>query len=79
MQGHAVAGGEELLQVLPALTVRPELLGLAPGHFLAQAEQVLSHPDLLQVCQGVVAFTLEDYRYWTYKSQLIFLWKLIHK
>ena len=51
-------GLEHLLPVFPGHTVSPELLGLTPGDLLSQSNKLLSHLDILDSSEGIVALPL---------------------
>ena len=56
-EGGAGAGGEDLVLVSPGETLSSPLSRLTVSHLLAQSHELLAHPDLLDVREGVVALS----------------------
>ena len=61
-EGGAGAGGEDLVLVSPGETLSSPLSSLTVSHRLAQSHELLAHPDVLDVREGVVAFSRQDER-----------------
>ena len=62
-EGNTVTSVHQLGSIFPGQTVSSELLSLTVGSSLPQTEEVLSHSDGLDICQGIVSLPVQSYRY----------------